>query len=71
MGFTMFARCFLDIMYLVLLLFNDNLLILSHSLIFDSSLLISDVMFLVVSSLDESIVFFLVESVVSSAYIMK
>ena len=42
MGFTMFARCFLDIMYLVLLLFNDNLLILSHSLIFDSSLLISD-----------------------------
>ena len=55
-------------MYLVLLLFNDNLLILSHSLILDSSLLISDVMFLVVSSLDESIV---VESVVSSAYIMK
>ena len=52
-------------MYLVLLLFNDNLLILSHSLILDSSLLISDVMFLVVSSLDESIV---VESVVSSAY---
>ena len=62
MGFTMFASCFLDIMYLVLLLFNDNLLIL------DSSLLISDVMFLVVSSLEESIV---VESVVSSAYIMK
>ena len=68
MGFTMFARCFLDIMYLVLLLFNDNFLILSHSLILDSSLLISDVMFLVVSSLNESIV---VESVVSSAYIMK
>ena len=52
MGFTMFARCFFDIMYLVLLLFNDNLLILSHSLILDSSLLISDVMFLVVSSLN-------------------
>ena len=73
MGFTMFARCFLDIMYLVLLLFNDNFLILSHSLILDIiiiilSLLISDVMFLVVSSLNESIV---VESVVSSAYIMK
>ena len=68
MGFTMFARCFCDIMYLVLLLFNDNLLILSHSLILDNSLLISDVMFLVVSSLEESIV---VESVVSSAYIMK
>ena len=49
MGFTMFARCFLDIMYLVLLLFNDNLLILSHSLILDNSLLISDGMFLVVS----------------------
>ena len=43
-------------MYLVLLLFNDNLLILSHSLIFDSSLLISDMMFLFVSSLNESIV---------------
>ena len=68
MGFTMFARCFFDIMYLVLLLFNDNLLILSHSLILDNSLLISDVMFLVVSSLELSIV---VESVVSSAYIMK
>ena len=68
MGFTMFARCFLDIMYLVLLLFNDNLLILSHSLILDSSLLISDVMFLVESLLDETIV---VESVASSAYIMK
>ena len=56
MGFTMFARCFLDIVSLVLLLFNDNLLIMSHSLILDSSLLIYDVMFLVVSSLDESIV---------------
>ena len=55
-------------MYLVLLLFNDNLLILSHSLILDSSLLISDVKFLVVSSLNGSIV---IESVVSSAYIMK
>ena len=52
MGFIMFARCFLDIMYLVLLFFNDNLLILSHSLILDSSLLISDVMFLVVSSVN-------------------
>ena len=59
---------FLDIMYLVLLLFNDNLLILSHSLILDNSLLISDVMFLLLSSLNESIV---LESVVSSAYIMK
>ena len=55
-------------MYLVLLLFNDNLLILSHSLIWDNSLLISDVMFLLLSSLNESIV---LESVVSSAYIMK
>ena len=53
MGFTMFACCFLDIMYLVLLLFNDNLLILSHSLILDSSLLIYVVMFLFVSSLNE------------------
>ena len=43
MGFTMFARCFLDIMYLVLLLFNDNLLILSHSLILDSSLSVSEI----------------------------
>ena len=68
MGFTMFACCFLDIMYLVLLLFNDNLLIFSHSLILDSSLLISDVMFLLLPSLIESIV---LESVVSSAYIMK
>ena len=65
MGFTMFACCFLDIMYLVLLLFNNNLLILSHSLILDSSLLTSDVMFLLLSSLNESIV---LESVVSSAY---
>ena len=56
MGFTMFICCFLDIMYLVLLLFNDNLLILSHSLILDNSLLISDVMFLFVSSLNESMV---------------
>ena len=54
MGFTMFACCFLDIMYLVLLLFIDNLLILSHSLILDSSLLISDVMFLLLTSLNES-----------------
>ena len=68
MGFTMFACCFLDIMYLVLLLFNDNLLIFSHSLILDSSLLIYDVMFLLLPSLNESIV---LESVVSSAYIMK
>ena len=68
MGFTMFACCFLDIMYLVLLLSNDNLLILSHSLILDSSLLIYVVMFLFVSSLNESIV---LESVVSSAYFMK
>ena len=69
MGFTMFACCFfLYIMYLVLLLFNDNLLILSHSLILDNSLLIYDVMFLLLSSLNESIV---LESVVSSAYIMK
>ena len=55
-------------MYLVLLLFNDNLFILSHWLILDSSLLISDVVCLFVSSLNESIV---LESVVSSAYIMK
>ena len=55
-------------MYLVLLLFNDNLLMLSHSLILGNSLLISDVMFLLLSSLNESIV---LESVVSSAYIMK
>ena len=55
-------------MYLVLLLINDDLLILSHSLILDSSLLISDVMFLLLSSLNESII---LESVVSSAYIMK
>ena len=68
MGFTMFACCFGDIMYLVLLLFNDNLLILSHSLILDSSLLIYVVMFLFVSSLNESIV---LESGVSSAYFMK
>ena len=68
LGFTMFACCFLDIMYLVLLLFNDDLLILSHWLILDSSLYISDVMFLLLSSLNESIV---LESVVSSAYIMK
>ena len=68
MGFTMFACCLLDIMYLVLLLFNDTLLILSHSLILDTSLLMSVVMFLFVSSLNESIV---LESVVSSAYIMK
>ena len=54
MGFTMFARCFFGYHVLGLLLFNDNLLILSHSLILDSSLLISDVMFLVVSSLNES-----------------
>ena len=54
-------------MYLVLLLFNDNLLILSHSLILDNSLLISDVIFVLLSSLNESIV---LESVVSSAYIM-
>ena len=70
MGFTMF-NCwfFLDhVLHLVLLLFNVNLLILSHSLLLDSSLLISDVMFLFVSSVDESIV---LESVVSSAYIMK
>ena len=67
-AFTLFACCLLDIMYLVLLLFNDNLLILKHSLILDSSLLISDVMFLLVSSLNESIV---LESVVSLAYIMK
>ena len=67
MGFTMFACCFLDIMYLVLLLSNDNLLILSHLLILDSSLLIYDVMFLLLSSLNESIV---LQSVVSSAYIM-
>ena len=54
MGFTMFACWFFfDIMYLVLLLFNDNLLILSHSLILDSSLLMSDVlMFLLLSSLN-------------------
>ena len=52
MGFTMFACCVLDIMYLVLLLFNDNLLILSHLLILDNSLLISDVMFLLLSSLN-------------------
>ena len=51
MGFTMFACCFFDIMYLVLPLFNDNLLILSHLLILDNSLLISDVMFLLLSSL--------------------
>ena len=68
MGFTMFACCFLDIMYLVLLLFNDTLLILSHSLILDSSLLIYVVMFVCVSSLNESIV---LESVVSSAYIIE
>ena len=68
MGFTMFACCFLDIMYLVLLLFDDNLLILRHSLILDSSLLISDVMFLCVPSLNESLV---LESVVSSAYTME
>ena len=55
-------------MYLVLLLFSDNLLILSHSFILDSSLLIYDVMFVFVSSLNESIV---LESVVSSAHIMK
>ena len=55
-------------MCVVFLLFNDNLLILSHSLIFDSSLLISDAIFLYVSSLNESIV---LESVASSAYIMK
>ena len=65
---NIYMSCFLDIMYLVLLLFNDNLLILSHSLILDSSLLIYDVMFLLLSSLNESIV---LESVVSSAYIMK
>ena len=70
MGFTMFARCFFDIMYLVLLLCNDNLLILSHSLILDSSLLISDVMFLVVSSLDESIVVESVRMKSSSYYII-
>ena len=35
-------------MYLVLVLFNDNVVILSHSLIFDSLLLIADVMFLFV-----------------------
>ena len=68
MCFTMFACCFLDIAYLCLLLFSDNLLIWSHSLIWDSSLVIYDVMFLFVSSLHESIV---LESVVSSAYIMK
>ena len=46
----------LDIMYFVLLLFNDNLLIFSHSLILNNSLLISDVMFVLLSSLNESIV---------------
>ena len=51
-------------MYLVLLLFNDNLLILSQPLILDSSLLIYDVMF---SSLNVSVV---LESVVSSEDIM-
>ena len=55
-------------MYLVLLLFNDNLLILSHSLILDSSLLIDDVTFLLLSSLNESTV---LEGIVSPAYIMK
>ena len=49
-------------MYLVLLLFNDNLLILSHSLILDNSLLISDVMFLLLSSLNESIVHYEVKT---------
>ena len=56
---------FLDRMYLVLLLFDDNLLILSHSLILDSLLLISDVMILLLSSLNESIV---LESVVISIH---
>ena len=68
MGFRLFTCCFLDVMYLVLLLFYDNWLLLSHSLILDSSLLISDVMFLFVSSTNESIV---LERVVSSPYIMK
>ena len=67
MGFTMFA-VLLDIMYLVFLLFNDNLLMLSHTSILDNSLLMSNVMFLLLSPLNESIV---LESVVSSAYIMK
>ena len=55
-----------NIVTLSFVLFNDNLLIFSHSLILDSSF--SDVMFLLLSSLNESIV---LERVVSSAYIMK
>ena len=50
-SFTMFiCWFFFDIMYLVLLLFNENLLILSQSLTWDSSLLIYDVLFVFVSS---------------------